>query len=215
MTVADKLLKIDEGVDKVIALNNELEQTLYGTDSGGKSHYDEFWDNFQSNGNRQNYSYAFYLTYWNDTIYNPKYAIAGTNLQYCFRYSGITDTKVPIDIRGRSVSHVSGLFSNASKLKTIRQLIVDESTAFATNTFGSCEALENLTVVGTIGKNGFSVSGSMKLTHDSLMSIISVLQDKTTDTSGTSWVCTLGATNLGKLTDEEKATATNKGWTLA
>ena len=26
---------------------------------------------------------------------------------------------------------------------------------------------------------------------------------------------TLGATNLAKLTDEEKAIATNKGWTLA
>lgn len=32
MTTAEKLLKIDEGVEKAIALNAELEQTLYGAD---------------------------------------------------------------------------------------------------------------------------------------------------------------------------------------
>ena len=48
------------------------------------------------------------------------------------------------------------------------------------------------------------------LTHDSLMSIINNL---TTATSTKKLV--LGATNLAKLTDEEKAIATSKGWTLS
>ena len=48
------------------------------------------------------------------------------------------------------------------------------------------------------------------LTHDSLMSIINGLAVvETTQT------LTLGTTNLAKLTDEEKAIATEKGWTLA
>ena len=78
-------------------------------------------------------------------------------------------------------------------------------------TFGGCKALENLLVHGTIGQNGFNVSQSTKLTHDSLMSIINALEAKTEGT----WTVTLGATNLAKLTDAEKAIATQKGWTLA
>jgi hypothetical protein len=48
-----------------------------------------------------------------------------------------------------------------------------------------------------------------KLTHDSLMSIINALP---VSTGG--YTCTLNATNLAKLTDEEKAIAIDKGWTL-
>jgi hypothetical protein len=79
------------------------------------------------------------------------------------------------------------------------------------NTFSGCIALENLTMGGTIGQNGFNVSESTKLTHDSLMSIINCLEAKTEGT----WAVTLGTTNLAKLTDAEKAIATQKGWTLA
>jgi hypothetical protein len=43
------------------------------------------------------------------------------------------------------------------------------------------------------------------------MSIINALQKKT---SGT-WTVTLGTTNLNKLDTNEKAIATDKGWTLA
>ena len=44
-------------------------------------------------------------------------------------------------------------------------------------------------------------------------SIIEVLNDLPTVT--TTQRLTLGSTNLAKLTDDEKAIATNKGWTLA
>ena len=46
--------------------------------------------------------------------------------------------------------------------------------------------------------------------HDSLMSIINNLATVTTTQT-----LTLGSTNLAKLSSEEKAIATNKGWTLA
>ncbi|MBO5955586.1 MAG: hypothetical protein J6Q10_02165, partial [Clostridia bacterium] len=70
-------------------------------------------------------------------------------------------------------------------------------------------------ITGKIGKNGFSVSDSKKLSYDSLMSIINALKDYSTDTSGTTYTVTLGTTNLAKLTNEEKAIATQKGWSLA
>ena len=48
------------------------------------------------------------------------------------------------------------------------------------------------------------------LTHDSLMSIINNLATVTSTKK-----LILGATNLAKLTDEEKAIATNRGWTIS
>ena len=52
--------------------------------------------------------------------------------------------------------------------------------------------------------------GSQKLTHDSLMSIINNLGTVTS-----SQTLTIGQTNLEKLTSDEIAIATNKGWTVA
>ena len=50
------------------------------------------------------------------------------------------------------------------------------------------------------------------LTHQSLLNALNGLYDLT---GGTSQTLTLGSTNLAKLTDEEKAIATNKNWVLA
>ena len=79
--------------------------------------------------------------------------------------------------------------------------------------FNSCSALVDLNIVGTINAIGLNVSYSKLLSHDSLMSIINALADKTgvSDT----WKVTLGATTLAKLTAEEIAIAEGKGWTLA
>ncbi len=104
-------------------------------------------------------------------------------------------------------------FLQCNYLKKIDILRVEPRTSF-NGTFGACYALESLTIEGVIGKNGFNVK-DCPLNHDSLMSIINALEDKTSDESGTSWVVTLGATNLEKLTDAQKAIATDRGWSLA
>lgn len=57
-----------------------------------------------------------------------------------------------------------------------------------------------------------------KLTHQSLINILNALYDYVNgdlDGSSKNKTCTLGATNLAKLTDAEIAIATEKGWTLA
>ena len=61
-------------------------------------------------------------------------------------------------------------------------------------------------------KVALNLSKCVNLTHDSIMNVIRGLADLTGQTSVT---LTLGATNLAKLTDEEKAIATSKNWTLA
>ena len=76
--------------------------------------------------------------------------------------------------------------------------------------FSFCSSLAN--VGGFVGlKVSTDFSYSQLLTHDSLMNIIT----KAADVNKNPQTLTFGATNLAKLTDEEKAVATNKGWTLA
>ena len=56
----------------------------------------------------------------------------------------------------------------------------------------------------------FDFSAMTKLTKQSL---INIMNEAATVTGGQ--VLTFGSANLSKLSDEEKAIATNKGWTLA
>lgn len=56
----------------------------------------------------------------------------------------------------------------------------------------------------------FNLTDDINLSHDSLMRVINNLV-----TVSTTQTLTIGAYNLWKLTSEEKAIATNKGWTLA
>jgi hypothetical protein len=106
-----------------------------------------------------------------------------------------------------SASTLNGTYRDSTKLVEIK-LVVHENLKY-TNTFSNCPALTTLIIEGTIGQNGFDVSSCTKLSHDSLMSIINALK------SGVSGLTvTLGSANLAKLTDAEKAIATQKGWTL-
>ena len=50
-------------------------------EAGQKSEYDRFWDEFQQNGNRTNYSAAF-SALWTAEIFKPKYPIRPINA-YC------------------------------------------------------------------------------------------------------------------------------------
>ena len=60
-------------------------------------------------------------------------------------------------------------------------------------------------------KCNLDLSPCPALTHDSLMNVI----NKAADVTSSPKTLTLGATNLAKLSDAEKAIATGKGWTLA
>jgi hypothetical protein len=137
---------------------------------------------------------------------------------------------------GNTAVTLSNVFAQNLNLKKL-PIKVSEYTKF-TNVFAQCTALQDLQIAGTIGQNGFSVSDCKSLTKDSMLGkaasgeqitngenlvdlngtyyyggIISALKD--CSDSNTSYTVTLGTTNLAKLTDSEKAIATQKGWTLA
>lgn len=202
-------------------------------EAGKKAEYDAFWDAYQQNGNRTNYSGAFGGEGWgkrddkNAVAYKPKYNMTIQNASTMFANSNITDVysagnkEITLDFSkctvannifyGARVEHLKCIdiskaaslatsFAYASNLKTIDRLILNAngSTSFV-NTFINCAGLENLTIEGVIGKNGFDVQWSTKLTHESLMSIINALS---TGTSGLSVTLSKTAVNEAFETNE-------------
>ena len=76
------------------------------------------------------------------------------------------------------------------------------------DTLSNCTSLTTLGGFGAI-KEDFDLSPCTKLTVESIMNVVNQAATVTGKTM------TLGSTNLAKLTDEQKAVATSKGWTLA
>ncbi|MGN1404600.1 MAG: leucine-rich repeat domain-containing protein [Ruminococcus sp.] len=91
---------------------------------------------------------------------------------------------------------------------TITRLHIPASvTTMGSLVFQYCTRLEHVTVGEGFACN-LDIGASTAYTADTLNGIIANL--------GTgSYTLTIGSTNLAKLTDAEKAVATNKGWTLA
>lgn len=172
--------------EKVLQLKQDFDEVY---EAGKQAEYDAFWDVFQANGNRKVYYYAFNGVYggigWNDKIYNPKYEINCTGQAdagaYCLfvHNSVLTDTKVPIDVRGNVMRET---FYGCTSLKRIPLLKVNAQTTWILS-FGSCRELEDLTIEGTIGQSGLDLHWSTKL---SKASIISVMNALSTTTSGLS-----------------------------
>ena len=74
--------------------------------------------------------------------------------------------------------------------------------------FTNCYNLKSI-LMTNIGTN-LDISSSTRFEREDLVTILNNLKTVTTTKT-----LRMGATNLAKLTDEDKAIATNKGWTLA
>lgn len=96
-------------------------------------------------------------------------------------------------------------------IQTIDGIKSSENTAWDSRSFGSANNVSHCIFSGVIAKS-FSLSKT-KLDKESLLSVLNTLKDLTG--TGTTLTLTLGATLQAKLTDAEKAIATQKGWTLA
>lgn len=246
-------------IDSLNARISELEAELpikynEGYADGVKSEYDRFWDDFQQNGERTDYTGAFGAQ-WTTETFKPKYPIRPTIAIFMFYHNtgaGLKikdfvtfceENNVVLDYsRCANANYGIGClfsehfgtldFSKATSLQylfyghqwtgasgysvvTIDEFISSETTTYHSTTFQGATKLVNLNMTGVIAKNNYDVSYCPKLSHDSLMSIINCLQDKTGDTSGTTWKVTLGTTNKAKLTDAELQIAYGKNWAVA
>jgi hypothetical protein len=137
------------------------------------------------------------------------YALAGLHTTHhgILDFSCSGDTTKTISLGSLFYSH-----DCSTGIKVIDEFISSERTKFVNDTFQKAIYLESVTFSGVIASDNFNVSYCPKLTHDSLMSIINTLKDFSGTT--TTKTCTLGTTHLNNLTEIEKATATQKGWSL-
>lgn len=147
-----------------------------------------------------------------------------TDFQYAFY--GCKNMKYVPDIDTSNAWNFYYLFGECFKINTIPELDFGKATKLTLMFAGS----GTFTVVNhggykDVGKayltnksanfNEYTVYvGGNLLTHESLMNVINKLYDIATKGCNTQSL-TLGATNLAKLTAEEIAIATNKGWTVS
>ena len=134
-----------------------------------------------------------------------------TNLE---SFAQVTDAILRFNVIDlSSANNTYGMLWNCNNLKRVEKVISSEKTSYLAHAFRAPN-LEHCLFEGIIAQNGFSVQYCTKLDKESLLSILDCLKDYAYDTSGTVWKVTLGSTNLDKLSAEEKAIATNKGWVL-
>ena len=108
------------------------------------------------------------------------------------------------------ITNGSGMWSGCSSLTSFTSDL--SSLTNGDTMFDGCGSLTNVTLSGSLKCNRLSFSASTALTVDSLMNIINALADRS---STSSYKLNLGRTNLAKLSEEQKAIATNKNWILS
>ena len=124
-----------------------------------------------------------------------------------------------------SATNMAYMFNNCTSLAAL-PLLNTSKVLSLTSMLYSCNKLENIggfqnlgnayltTRPANYGSYELNLSSSKKLTHDSLMNVINKLYDiKTKGCLAQKLV--LGTDNKAKLTAEEIAIATNKGWTVS
>lgn len=105
-----------------------------------------------------------------------------------------------------NVINMSDWMTSCNSLESIPQIDVSKVTTFR-YAFLNCTRLKTILMHGM--KASFDISASQRFEKSDLVTILNNLAAVTTNQT-----LKMGATNLAKLTDEEKAIATNKGWTL-
>ena len=126
---------------------------------------------------------------------------------YCSKLKEIYDIGLPI------LKSLSYYAYKSPLIESIEVIRIAEDTTF-NNSFTGCTALKEVRFEGVIGQNGLSFADSPNLSVESMLNIIDCLADYSADTSGTEWTVIFNSVSLAKLTKEQKAKATAKGWWL-
>ena len=117
-------------------------------------------------------------------------------------------TNIP-EMDTSNVTSMKYMFNSCSSLTSVPEMNTSNVTDML-YMFGRCKKITDLG--GFVGlKCELDLSESSHITHESLLNVI----NKAADVTASPAILVLGSTNLAKLSDEEKAIATNKGWNLA
>lgn len=160
------------------------------------------------------------------------------NFESCTDFASMFSDSEIINISMKNVNmsrveNMSYFLANmSSHIKSVDMTNCDMSSVNSVNSFCNSSGLTNLVFGLNLGKNytkattnnydyKLQLNACNNLTHDSLMSVINNLYDLnlTYDVANGGTLYTqqlvLGSTNLAKLTADEIAIATNKGWTVS
>ena len=234
-SIAEKLVKIAENESKVYEAGKKAEYDAFWDgmqNYGNRKTYNyafAYWDKFECIRPRYKIvpidaggCYAMFLqnkgikkieAEYFDFSQKPR----GTNLSttYGYTFSSCSNLEEIEDIGLIPEYEYNNTFGYCSKLHTIAKMGVDANTKYS-NAFVGCGELVNLTIVGTIGQNGFDIHWSTKLSADSLKSIINALSTTTTGltitlptTAQSNYEAVYGAGSWATLV------ATRSNWTIA
>lgn len=152
-----------------------------------------------------NYGLAQYINYDLDIShwsFDDKITFAN-----CFFSSFFRKIKLPNIIKP---SNISSTFQNCSNLIKIEGIIdCSNVNTSVSATFSSCAKLEEV-YLKNLNNTGLKLDSCTNLKKECILYLFeNAMQQTTTKT------LTLGSTNLAKLTSEEIAIITNKGWTVS
>ena len=129
-----------------------------------------------------------------------------TSISSMFRYCSSLVSVPQFDTS--KVTGMSFTFNGCSRLVSIPQFDIS-NVEYTSSMLSGCSNLETIHMINI--NADLNISSSTKFTREALLEIIGNLKSQTSGNK----TLTMGSTNLAKLTDEDKAIATNKGWTLA
>ena len=129
--------------------------------------------------------------------------IRGSMFYSCTNLVNITISNSVEIIRGY-------VFTNCTSL--INVTIPNSVKSIGGYMFNGCTNLANVTLGNNFNCSNLDLSASTKYSVSTIVAMLTALADRTGQTA---YTLTLGTTNLAKLSDAQKAIATDKNWTLA
>lgn len=139
----------------------------------------------------------------NVTLSNNLTIIGVTAFNFCSSLESINIPDGVIEIRDNAFYGCTSL---------INMTISNTVTKLGRSIFTNCSNLTNVTLGNGFNCDHLDLSASIKYSVDTLVAMFTALADRTGQTA---YTLTLGTTNLEKLTEAQKAIATDKNWTLA
>lgn len=203
----------------------------YRKSYGMQTEWDRFWDVAQQNGTRYVYDYCFAGHFWNNATFRPKYDIkpVGGSCVGVFRFCDITDLENALEKAGitfdtSSASNFESFVANsqittlplidlssattayclfywATKLETVRKVILPNKAISWSSAFAYCSSLKNIEFEGTLHGNSIDLKQS-PLTKESIISVINALS-----TTSTSQTLTLKQTAVNNAFETSSGTA--------
>lgn len=166
------------------------------------------------------FSYVFYACYELETIPNIDTSNA-TDISYCFYYCSKIKS---LNLNTAKVTNMAQAFRGCTRLEQIGELDCSAVNVLS-YAFGENRSLKQFGGLRNLGKNYTStnvnyfpytvdLSASNQLEKTSILNILNGLYDLAANNKPAQSLI-LGTTNLAKLTAEEIAIATNKGWNVS